>query len=241
MIGFIGVVTKSAIIQINIRMEWYESVRRLRILFQIDEINYRFYWFEFKDNNLFWGSSSKKHNKSTIEPLNLSSDRKSCTITIDPNITPQEIISSKFSYHQSGQIHIKDKELNGIESYNYKSKWLKPCDINSPKLIFAIYSLPICKLGIFSSNLNKNRTFAHVLKYDKKYINSRCIFEFYLSPPGTFKTEDFIIKKYKESIKTYSLNKNLILVYKNLILNPDDQMNSWHPDCEIILFRGDLE
>ena len=36
-------------------LQCYESTRRLRFLFSIDNINYRFLWFEFKDNNLFWG------------------------------------------------------------------------------------------------------------------------------------------------------------------------------------------
>lgn len=163
-------------------------------------------------------------------------------ISINLDEIPNKIISSKFSYHQSGKIHIKEKDLNLIEKYIFISEWLKPQNIDSPKHIFSILSRPIGTYEIYTENVLKNKTFAMALRYNRKFISSRCIFEFYLSPPGTFKIKDFMIKNSNNlELKTFSLNQNLILVFKNSLAASNSKINSWHPDKEIIIFKDNLD
>lgn len=222
-------------------VEWYNRPRKMRLLFKVKESYYRFYWFEYKDDNLYWGSSSKKHYSSigNVEKLKVEPNTNSAIITVNQQAYLDEIKASKYSYHMSGIFHGKEK-TDQEENTIVRAQLPKPADILSPFLLFSLISKPLKGYEFYESSLTKSQTFAMVLNCPESFLNCRLTFEFFLSPIGNFAMPNFLLNHLSNiNMQTFSLNENLVLAFRHAV-NNDSKFNNWHIDKEILFLPGAL-
>jgi hypothetical protein len=97
---------------------------KFRLLLSFEENKHRkFYWFEMKDDEFYWGSSYKV---SRMEIPQADIKGKQITITVPDNYNNLPKISGKYSYHKSGKkhykLHMPDNTTQNIEEAIWKVK-----------------------------------------------------------------------------------------------------------------------
>jgi len=215
-------------------MTQQESIR-VRILFQTAENEYRkFYWVELKNKDLYWGSSTKHAIDTATIIIDNSNEGQ---ITIPETIETAEKLYSKYSYHESGSVHLKKTFDDKNSEYENHSVWTLKEDIKEPRRFFAIITKPIKQYELYKKKITADKTKAFILKVEPETINSRIYIELFLSPKGTFKIQPSILEGNLSAIGEIKLSNELnLLVGLGNMKGIDD----WHPDKEIAFVPNSL-
>jgi hypothetical protein len=205
---------------------------RVRLLLTFDKLTFKkFYWFEAKDNDFYWGSAYKSaRSEEAMTKINGTK----ATITVPDDFDKLPKLHGKYSYHESGTVHYKTLLDNGVSIYNEQSKWHLKGDIKKPVRFYTIFSRTLRHYGKVINNPTKNKSYALALNFDPKHADNRVYFEFFLSPEGTFNIPETLIKVDKPitNVVTHTVSKNLILVLRYAVMG---NMGDWHPDKEIAI------
>lgn len=208
---------------------------RIRILFKTGENEYRkFYWFEMKDNELYWGQSTKAQHH--IAPA-ISDKNNSLSIKIPKNFDEFEKEHQKFSFHKSGQVHSK---RYSEKTYQKLSIWGDKETIIEPKRFFIVTTKTIQNYQLYTKkNLTANNTNAQIIGLSSKTLEKRLYIEFYLSPVGQFKPKPTLLFKQLETSNHFYqlLSKDLMLVGVLSILNIENDVGL---DMEISFIPTDI-
>lgn len=204
--------------------------RKVRLLWEIDGQYKKFYWFQMENKDLYWGPSGEVSKNFASQQVK---DTNSVTLSIPESISFNKKVTMKFSYHESGCVHMKQEDGTN-KKYHEMSKWTISDEIIEPKRFFVLISKAISHYDIYNKKLTKGDSHAIILKLPAQKLDSRHYFEFFISPAGKYQFPKFLIKTTNTFIEkqpiTQSLNKDFILVIRNFTLkNIDD----WHPDKEI--------
>jgi hypothetical protein len=151
---------------------------RVRVGFEIDGTVRPVVWFEPRGNDLYWGSPTPGRSFGTA-PLIVKDGKISITIPKSfDHIKPEQ---SKFSYHESGQVHVKrtgiiDGEVGRIT---------RPRDLQSPIRLGTLITkrADLYKVG---RDLRRGNAAALLLRLEDSAECRRHYFEFFLTPEGTF-------------------------------------------------------
>jgi len=212
---------------------------RVRLLLTFDKVTFkRFYWFEMKDYEFYWGSAYKSARaEETMTKINGTE----ATITVPDNFDKLPRYHGKYSYHESGAVHYKTQLENGIFVYNEYSKWHLKGDITKPVRFYTILSRTLRHYDSTIKNPNKDNNYALALSFDPKHANDRVCFEFFLSPEGKFDFPETLLKVDIPIVGmvTHTLSKNLILVIRYYAVMSN--MSDWHPDKEIAIMPNNLD
>jgi hypothetical protein len=211
---------------------------KLRLLLTTDKIVFRkFYWFEMKNEDFYWGSSYKsKRAENALTKI----EGTEVTITVPENFNDFPSLSGKYSYHQSGNIHYKSQMESGISVYNKHSKWKLKGEILKPVRFYTMFSRTIRNYEETIKNLTKGKTYAQVLNFNESVIDKRIYFEFFLTPEGTFDIPEPLIKVNKPMTEFihHTISKGLILLVRFAIMS---DMADWHPDKEVVIMPNNLD
>jgi hypothetical protein len=219
-------------------MEIPENIR-LRLLLTFDKTVFRkFYWFEMKGNDFYWGSAYKSASGNTS--IKKEEGDLQTKITIPENFDKLTKLHAKFSYHASGSVHNKTQMGNGLSLYENHSQWLLKEEIKKPVRFYTLISRSLKYYDKIINNPNKDNTYALALYFPTKDEESRMYLEFFLSPEGVFNLPVTLMKgnNTPKNIATHSLNQNLILIVRYAIMA---NMNDWNPDKEISIILDKLE
>ncbi|MBF0121730.1 MAG: hypothetical protein HQK79_23110 [Desulfobacterales bacterium] len=213
-----------------------KSYKRLRILFEIDGQLKSFYWFECKNDDIYWGYSGK-----ATQILSTPFDGLSASINLSECIS--EIFSTaKVSYHESGQFHIKLQEENGLTKYDSVMRWRKKPEITEPFRIMALFTKPPKLYDNYNRSPTRKGNKAAIIKIDTTR-QTRHYVEFFLSPEGTFTCPIPLISMASvgqdQPVLTYSLSTKYILIVRMLHLPMEHDFNRWHPDKELCFYTED--
>lgn len=194
---------------------------RIRILFKTGENEYRkFYWFEMKDNEMYWGQSMKA--QQYMAPFK-TDEKNQVRIQIPKNFDKLEKVFQKYSFHKSGQVHIK---TNGEKAYEKLSIWCNKETIKEPKRFFIVATKAIQNYPLYTkTNLIANNTSALILGLSPQILEKRLYIEFYLSPLGQFQPKPTLLFRVEKlSHFHHILSKDLMLVGVYSILDIQDDV-----------------
>lgn len=211
---------------------------KVRLLLTFDKVAFkRFYWFEMKKNEFYWGSAYKS---ARAEEAMTKIDGIEATITVPDNFDKLSKFHGKYSYHESGAVHYKTHLDNGFSAYREHSKWHLKGDITKPVRFYTILSRTLKFYDRTINNPNKDYNHVLALSFDSKHADNRVYCEFFLSPEGKFDIPETLIKVDKPvvDIATHTLSKNLILVIRHAVMS---NMSDWHPDKEIVFMPNNLD
>jgi hypothetical protein len=185
---------------------------KLRLLFQFDETIYKkFYWFEMKGNDFYWGAAYK----SARSEQNLTFyDGIKANIIVPDKFFEFPKTHGKYSFHSSGIVHFKSSISNTISILKDRIRWKQKDDIIFPVRFFIVISKTLKHYDATITNPQKNKSFSIIFGLDSEMLNNRMYFEFFLSPEGKFQYPEPLLKMNQNILKfeTHSMNKNLILV-----------------------------
>lgn len=198
---------------------------RLRILIKTGENEFRkFYWFEMKDKELYWGSSSKMKNH--IAPVKSDSDNK-IKVQIPREFHESKIAAQKFSYHKSGQLHVKSDSDN---CYKKLSVWCGKEDIKISKRFFVVESKTVSNYPLYlKNNLTANKTNVIAIEFPRELMDSRLYIEFYICPLDHFDPKPPLLFRLKSMRHFFHrLNNDLLLAgVFSIITIPEDQAKDY--------------
>lgn len=199
---------------------------RVRIGFEIDGTVRPVVWFEPRGNDVYWGSPSPGRSPGS-SPMVVEGGRTSISIPLNlDHIEPQQ---SKFSYHESGQIHVKragviDGEIGRV----------------TPS---AALQVPIClgtlitkKAELYKAGrgLQRGGAAALLLRLEGGAERVRHYFEFFLSPEGTFDLPPMLLAPHVTDhhiVFTQSMSSHVILAIRHLQCG--QEFSDTAPDVEI--------
>jgi hypothetical protein len=210
---------------------------KLRLLLTVNKTDFkRFYWFEMKDSDFFWGSAYKSV-RSDKASTKFSGTQATIEVPEDFHLLPR--LSGKYSYHQSGTTHYKKQLENGLSVYEEHSKWCLKGDIKKPVRFFALISRALKHYDKSIGNPTKDKTYALGINFKPENLENRVYFEFFLAPEGTFERPEPLIKIDKPitDFITHSVSKDLILVIRFAVMS---NLAEWHPDKEIAIIPDEL-
>lgn len=210
---------------------------KTRILFTIDQVTFfRFYWFEMRGNDLYWGSSYKSaRGDKTKTKINGTT----AILKVPEDFENIEKVMGKYSYHESGIVHYK-KDLAGTKTEaENRVKWAKKEEIKEPLRFFAIISKTLKHYDLKISTPTKGKANAIIFKNDENDQNKRMYLEFFITPPGSFQAIEPLIKidGKLDKIVHQSLNDKLILIIRYGILQ---NLNDRRPDIEITIIPDEI-
>jgi hypothetical protein len=219
-------------------MEIPENIR-IRLLLTVDKTVFRkFYWFEMKGKDFYWGSSYKSvyGNNSIIKEQGATQTK----ITIPENYDKFPRVYAKYSYHESGDFHYKTQLENGLSVYNDSRKWLLKDEITKPVRFYTLISRSLKHYNKVIKNPNKDNTFAIAIGLQPKDEVNRLYLEFFLSPVGRFILPKAVWKGnlIKWNIATHTISPKLVLIVRFAITT---NMNEWYADKEISVILDNLE
>jgi hypothetical protein len=214
------------------------NVIKLRLLLTVNKTEFKkFYWFEMKGNDFYWGSAyrSARSDKASTK---FNGPKAIITIPEDLHLLPR--LNGKYSYHQSGTTHYKKQLENGISVYQEHSKWCLKVDIKKPVMFYGLFSRVLKYYDKSIFNPSKDCAFALAINFKPENMENRIYFEFFLSPEGTFKSPEPLIKIDKQITEfiTHTISKDLILVIRFAVMS---NLANWHPDKEIVFMLDELK
>lgn len=215
----------------------YQIRMRLLLTFNNKEF-YKFYWFEMKEDDFYWGSAYKaNHSEKTLTKFNEAEEVK---IEIPKDYDELEKSSGKYSYHESGQVHYKINLKDGKSNYNNISNWIKKSKIDKPIRFFTVLSRTLNHYDKKITNLTKSNSYALALNFDKEVKEKRVYFEFFLSPPGEFQPPEPLLKLHKDvnKIAIHTISPELVLVIRFAVLG---NLNDWYPDKELSIITNEIK
>ncbi|WP_294265485.1 hypothetical protein [uncultured Chryseobacterium sp.] len=211
---------------------------RIRLLLTFGkEIFYKFYWFEMKNDDFYWGSAYKAHySDDTITSFTKTDN---VTIEIPENFRELQKQSGKYSYHESGDVHYKINLKDGLSEYKNLSKWITKNKIEQPVRFFTVLSRTLKHYNYEIKNLTKDNSCAIAINFPDEVKEKRVYFEFFLSPQGKFPIPDTLLKIEGNinDIITHTISPDLLLVIRHGIF---ENMNDWHPDKELSIITDEM-
>ncbi len=213
-----------------------EFNNRVRILFQIDDQNKSFYWFECKNEDIYWGSSGK-----ATESLSTNFSGKTATINLE-TWTKKSFAEAKSSYHESGQFHIKLTDSNGVSKYDAVMNWRKKDKISEPFRVMALFTKAPVAYKDYNRSPTRKASKAVIVKFKNGSKSTRKYVEFYICPEGEFVTPKPMIETSSivaDKPITHSLSDKYILAIRILSLPEEHPLNKWYPDKELCFYTKD--
>lgn len=214
--------------------------RKLRIFFDCQDRVKRFFWFEYKENNLYWGSSTKQHQiKSDRGFHDVFIDSDTGRVIIDEPIKEnvKKIKFNKFSFHTSGEAHNREVDIDGKQAEPYKFRWIKFEDIIKSEIFFVVISRPIELYEDYTNKITKGKSHAILVELFENELKRRSMFEFYLSPIDKFEPVSLFIPDNNIKFYKYKLNEKINLVFRCVIFDKNDSINSWQIDKELVYIK----
>lgn len=209
------------------------SVNGIRLLFTHDQIeHFYFYWFTMEDEEFYWGSPYQSYPDTISSTKTIGNQM---IIKIDPNYAQETKNVIKYSWHKSGAFHYKNGTGKG--SYKLHPNFGSKTDIKSPKRFFAIHTRA---LKFYDKKINspvKRKFNPFIIGIKDCSPDTRMIFEFFLSPLGTFELPAPLFPiNGPDNIFCCSLSNELILVVRSYL--PEDQKRNIYPEMEIKFIYG---
>ncbi|HSY62733.1 MAG TPA: hypothetical protein VK796_12700 [Cytophaga sp.] len=209
----------------------------MRFLFEQGNKCLCLFSFSYKNDELYIGSSQ---NKVMISPNSLgefipTNDRFG--IIVDPNHPEEEYTSLKFSFHASGERHLRAKNKSNKDVEFYKEIKSKLTSLTVPESLFKLVSKRISLYETFSYEV-KTRKGRNAIKLNTplEYSNHKNIFEFYISNSEKKEVVSTLIKG-KADYLVVRLKTNLFLHILYYIISPENHTdNTTYPDREFFLF-----
>lgn len=211
---------------------------KIRLLFQTNNSEYRrFYWFELKDRDFYWGSSEK--TPAIIEKAALfTSDKNNITLKIPDNYEFTKKVSAKYSYHKDGKVHQKKTDKASANIYNTITKWNNIDEITEPKRFTAIISRQLRFYEAYNKKLDSGDTRAIVIRFGPQELENRFYFEFFICREGENVFPEPLLKLSDCEIQYIwqPLNADLFLCIRFVnILG----LELWNPDKQIALIPNE--
>ncbi len=209
---------------------------KLRLYLSTDHSTHRkFYWFELKENDLYWGSSAfTKEEFCTLEPKTSNS----FSIQTSNDFKKLKLSKIKYSYHQSGQFHLKRLTDGRYQAKEIKAIWNKKDEILKPLRIYSLITKPFFNYPIENKKLTRDGSSGRAILLEGKAGFNRLFMEFFITPLGEHPLPEPLINfgKIKFSYINRPLSSELVLITRYIKLA---NLENWHPDNEII-FLGCL-
>lgn len=171
-----------------------------------------FYWFVMKSMDLYWGPS----NECVIEkaPVDLI-DNISLKNLLADDFCDWDRSRMKFSYHKSGQLHLK-KTKSKDDCIIEKSSWISCSGIKSPLLFYAVISKSP-KLYNPYNKKPKKKSHNIAIKVSEINLDKRIYFEFFIAPKGRSKLPGILLNTNADmqpTQKEISLNESYDLIIR---------------------------
>jgi hypothetical protein len=206
--------------------------QRVRYLFQTQAGYHQFCWIEQRGNDLYVGSPRSE----TIEGATAGLLGQSAQLTVPEVIKKVEGEATYASFHASGRFHI----WRGGKPQGSPMRWPRKEEIKAPYRIATLIRKHPKLYPLYPRNrsLTRNKTSAFVIRVTKKEETTRHYFEFFVSPAGRFTAPPPLLSitssNYTEPKPiTFSLNEQLILVIRHLVLTPDWSFSTWYPELAL--------
>ncbi|MCD4771896.1 MAG: hypothetical protein K8R41_00780 [Bacteroidales bacterium] len=184
-----------------------------------------------KDKDFYWGNSSpRKHSFCSIGTITSSGFQINTPIIFkNPSIS-----NSKYSFHKSGQFHIKKLQNNKFSGAHSIENW---GDKNDTKLVFRLISLPIEFYPVEKKNLIRNNSFGRSIMLKGDMLKNRLFAEFFLTKipeHNRLNIPEFSIKIDKSKLIHHCLpvNSDYFLLVRFIVLTG---LDSWHSDSEAVI------
>ena len=206
---------------------------RVRVLFQIHGQNKSFYWFECRDEDIYWGYSGKASKFHTT-----AFSGKTADINLN-NCIEDTFKSAKLSYHKSGQFHIKLVDDDGNSKYTTVMDWRKKDKISEPFRIMALFTMAPINYEDYNKSPTRKGAKAIIIRIDGESKDTRRYVEFYICKEGEFSAPKPLIattEPVADKPVTFSLSNNYILAIRILSFPSAHALNNWHPDKEICFY-----
>jgi hypothetical protein len=185
---------------------------KIRLLLKLQDGKLRkFYFFKRKDNDFYWGSSSKSGHH--IIPFE---ETRSFNFQIPRDLDLREKASSKYSFHESGIVHHKTYFKNKTENERL-TQWCTLNEITEPKGFFAVISKDVSLYEAFTkSNPGSSGTIPVIFNLPNVELGTRLYFEFFLSPYPDISANAPIIKINGLAFYTISvgINEKMFLIMR---------------------------
>ncbi|MBP6022719.1 hypothetical protein [Ferruginibacter sp.] len=210
---------------------------KLRLILSFEEtILRKFYWFEMKENDFYWGSAYKS---ARFENTNMKKGDEKVVFTIPDDFDLLPKLPGKYSYHESGKTHYKSHSLDGSSNFEEHAIWKVKDKITEPVRFYATIGRTLENYSELIANPTKGKSNALILKFPSNSASKRVYFEFFLSPIGTFPTPETLLKFDAGNMEmtTHTMSDNLVLIIRYGVMS---NVNDWHPDKEIAIIPDTL-
>ncbi len=210
---------------------------KLRLLLSFEEtILRKFYWFEMKQNDFYWGSAYKS---ARFQNSGMKKGDENVVFTIPDDFDSLPKLPGKYSYHESGQTHYKSHSTDGSSNFEEHSIWKVKDKISQPVRFYATIGRTLENYSEVIKNPTKGKSYALILRFPSSSANKRVYFEFFLSPIGTFPIPETLLKFKTGNLDTvtHTIGENLVLIIRYAVMA---NANEWHPDKEIAIIPDDL-
>lgn len=218
--------------------------RGMRFLFQHADKYLCLFSFLYKNDEFYIGTSQNEvlcGHHSFGEFLPDANNRFG--IVANENIADEEHTSLKFSFHASGERHLRAKNNTNRTVEFFKEQATKLTELKEPELLFTLISKKISLYDLFpySSTTRKGKN-AIVLNTPLDFAGGKNIFHFFVSPSGekNIKTNFVPTKNDNKDCIVVRLKDGLFLHIIYFIIAPIDHPdNTTYPDREFFLFMHD--
>lgn len=206
----------------------------VRLFLTIDKKIFRkFYWFQVKGNDLYWGRSTK--SKESICDITQTSNSE-FKINVGTDFKSLQPLISKFSYHESGQIHIKSENGDQSKSKQVIAKLPSLTNLPMPHRLFCLLSKPLSEYPIENKSHIRVDGVGNGIWLNGETEAIRMFIEFFLTKSENEILPDPIIDFGVKSdhIIKQRLSARLILTIRLVKLK---NIESWEPDKEILFIK----
>jgi hypothetical protein len=208
------------------------SSQKFKLYLSLSETDHRkFYWFELKGNDLYWGNSSNvKETKSVV----IQSSINSISINLPDDFEKLIETKSKYSYHESGRFHKKKLVDNNYSLIDVKKKWPEKSKLKEPLCFFRILSKPIYLYPKETKVVPHKDVTTHCLKFEGETSKHRVYFDFFISHHQSefYNLESFIkVDEKNKYYHTINISENFIIIYRYIIFR---NLHTFFPENEII-------
>ncbi|MBI5539791.1 MAG: hypothetical protein HY951_07015 [Bacteroidia bacterium] len=215
--------------------------RNMRFLFKLNGKHNRLFFVIYENDELYLGSSLKKIRCSGQQGIgDVIIDNNKFGIFIDTQLQEEEYKSLKFSFHKSGERHLRCKNKSNVDIDFYKVNAIKLDELTEPEMLFIMISKRISFYQEYTSeNLIRDEWNAIILDTPIEYSNCKNVFEFYITnDPISEITSTIIPNDIKKEKLIVKLKDNVFLHIKYFVNIPENHaINIGHPEREILLFK----
>ncbi len=141
-------------------------------------------WFEMKDGDLYWGSSSNK-----VKSMGTQDFRFGKPVYVPPLTDDLPEVHSKYSYHRSGVVHSKEQEGSKPPIYDPYFTWKRKEDIKQLTSFYILITgiIKNYKSGSLKPKYNVKRNeycLTIGCEDSEQFLSKRMYMEFFLGPIG---------------------------------------------------------